>query len=189
MHHNTNFTPNGHFQIPTAFLRLHFTHPAGSEHAQWTCHSPYKVLFFSYPSDLMKSTVVGESLSTQLQFCSRENQLATINTADWETCISPQICLLLCLQPVQHCAQCQVLSLGFVPVSNMHLHQWAACISSYFFFQALVTFHHTQIMYFGPVCHSQGNSIKDGFHCFQVQSSGNLAKYIHNHIIMPLLVF
>ena len=30
-----------------------------------------------YPSDLMKSTVVDESLSsTQLQFCSRENQLA-----------------------------------------------------------------------------------------------------------------
>ena len=52
--------------------------PAGSEHAQWTCHSPYKVLFFSYPSDLMKSTAVDESLSsTQLQFCSRENQLAT----------------------------------------------------------------------------------------------------------------
>ena len=40
--------------------------------------APYKVLSFSYPSDLMKSTVVDESLSsTQLQFCSRENQLAT----------------------------------------------------------------------------------------------------------------
>ena len=47
-------------------------------HAQWTCHSPYKVLFFSYPSDLMKSTVVDESLSSMnLQFCSRENQLTT----------------------------------------------------------------------------------------------------------------
>ena len=35
-------------------------------------------LVSSYPSDLMKSTVVDESLSsTQLQFCSRENQLAT----------------------------------------------------------------------------------------------------------------
>ena len=42
-----------------------------------------KVLFFSYPSDLMKSTVVDESLSsTKLQFCSRENQLATIITTE-----------------------------------------------------------------------------------------------------------
>ena len=40
-------------------------------------------MFFSYPSDLMKSTVVDESLSsTQLQFCSRENQLATINSTE-----------------------------------------------------------------------------------------------------------
>ena len=54
------------------------TTPAGSEHVQWTCHFPYKVLFFSYPSDLMKSAVVDESLSSnQLQFCSRENHLAT----------------------------------------------------------------------------------------------------------------
>ena len=45
--------------------------------------SPYKVLFFSLPSDLMKSTVVDKSLSsTQLQLCSRENQLATINPTE-----------------------------------------------------------------------------------------------------------
>ena len=37
----------------------------------------------------MKSTAVDESLSsTQLQFCSRENQLATINPTEWETCIN-----------------------------------------------------------------------------------------------------
>ena len=37
----------------------------------------------------MKSTVVDESLSsTQLQFCSRENQLATINPTAWETYIN-----------------------------------------------------------------------------------------------------
>ena len=37
----------------------------------------------SYPSDLMKSTVVDESLSlTTLQFCSRENQVATIITTE-----------------------------------------------------------------------------------------------------------
>ena len=75
-------------KIPNACLGYTFHTPAGSEYAQWTCHSPYKVLFFSYPSDLMKSTVVDESLSsTQLQFCSRENQLATINPTEWEICI------------------------------------------------------------------------------------------------------
>ena len=66
--------------FPLLSLDYTFHIPAGSEHAQWTRHSPYKVLFFSYPSDLMKSTVVDESLSsTQLQFCSSENQLATFN--------------------------------------------------------------------------------------------------------------
>ena len=46
-----------------------------SEH----CYTPYKVLFFSFPSDLMKSSVVDKSLfSTQQLFYSREDQLATI---------------------------------------------------------------------------------------------------------------
>ena len=40
-------------------------------------------LITCYPSDLMKSTVVDESLSSiQLQFCVRENQLATINPTE-----------------------------------------------------------------------------------------------------------
>ena len=57
-------------KFPTISLGYTFHTPAGSKHAQWTCHSPYNVLFFSYPSDLMKSTVVDESLSSnQLQFC------------------------------------------------------------------------------------------------------------------------
>ena len=94
-------------KFPTAFLRLHFSHPAGSEHAQWTCPSPYKVLFFSYPSDLMKSTVVDESLSsTKLQFCSRENQLATIITTEWESCInyySYSYPHHLCLMALSYC--------------------------------------------------------------------------------------
>ena len=43
---------------------------------------PYQVLFFSYPSDLMKSAVVDESLSSMnLQFCSRENQLLSLFTS------------------------------------------------------------------------------------------------------------
>ena len=39
-----------------------------------------------------------------------------------------------------------------------------------------------------PVWHFQADSIKDGSHCFWVQLSGNLAKDIYHHIIMPLLV-
>ena len=42
--------------------------------------------------DLMKSTVVDESLSsTQLQFCSRENHCATINPTEWETCMKIEV--------------------------------------------------------------------------------------------------
>ena len=38
---------------------------------------------------VMKSSVVDESLSsTQLQLCSRENQLATINLTEWEIYIN-----------------------------------------------------------------------------------------------------
>ena len=40
----------------------------------------------------MKSTVVDESLSsTNLQFCSRENQLATIIPTELETCMSKNV--------------------------------------------------------------------------------------------------
>ena len=38
-----------------------FHTPVVSGHTQWSCLPPYKVLFFSYLSDLMKSTVVDES--------------------------------------------------------------------------------------------------------------------------------
>ena len=62
--------------FPLLSLSYTFHTPIGSGHAQWACHSPYKVLSFSNSSDLMKSTVVDESLSSMnLQFCSRENQL------------------------------------------------------------------------------------------------------------------
>ena len=54
--------PMGISKLPLLSLGYTFHTPAGSEHVQWTCHSPYKVLFFSYPSDLMKSTVVDEKL-------------------------------------------------------------------------------------------------------------------------------
>ena len=68
--------PSWLYIFPLLSLGYTFHTPAGSEHTQWTCHLPYKVLFFNYPSDLMKSTVVDESLSSMnLQFCSRENQL------------------------------------------------------------------------------------------------------------------
>ena len=51
----------GVLSFPLLSLGYTFHTPVVSGHAQRACHSPYKVLFFSYPSDLMKSTVVDES--------------------------------------------------------------------------------------------------------------------------------
>ena len=132
---------------------------------------------------------VGTRLSEELW--NSVNYVTSVYLLHWR-CVPPETssdCLLLCLQQVQHSAQHQVLSLGFSPVGNMHLHQWVACSDSYFLFQAAVAFHHSWVMDFSLMCNSQGDSIEDGSHCFQVQSSGNSAKYVCHCIIMPLLVF
>ena len=49
----------GQHNSPTQFF-------TGSEHTHRTSQNPYKLQFFSSPSDLMKSTVVDESLSTTM---------------------------------------------------------------------------------------------------------------------------
>ena len=57
--------------------------PHGHETTATMQEGPYKVLFSDIPSDLMKSTVVDESLSSMnLQFCSRENQLLQYTTTE-----------------------------------------------------------------------------------------------------------
>ena len=101
-----------------------------------------------------------------------------------------QICLLLCLQPSPSLHSTFGSSLSGLWLSQV------TCISS--MGQPAVTCTScskhcspstTARSWTWPMHCSQGESNEDGFHCFWVQSSGNLAKYIHHHIITPLLVF
>ena len=66
-----------YWSVWVGFLRLHFSHPFRF----WACSVSFAIphircCLSAIPSDLMKSIVVDESLSSMnLQFCSRENQL------------------------------------------------------------------------------------------------------------------
>ena len=73
----------------------------------------------------------------------------------------PSICLLLCLQPVQHCAQCQVIFVGCSPISNMHLYTFVACGDTYLLLQLVVTLNYSRVMNFSLMHWSQGDPVED----------------------------
>ena len=81
------------------------------------------MLFFSYPSDLMKSTVVDESLSsTQQLFCSGENQLVTIRIfMSWPCKSNNDVHYTSWTPRISVCWHCSIMFSFMMWTSSSHL--------------------------------------------------------------------